>query len=333
MGSKWDIEKCTGENDFGLWKVKMEAVLTQQKCLEALKGEAAMPAHLTEVEKQEMIAKARSSNVLCLGDKVLRDVTKETSATAMWTKLESLYMTKSLAHRQLHTQRLYQFRFVEGKSIPEKLTEFNKILDDLDNIDVKHADEDMVILLLCALPKSLEHFKDTILYGEESTSTLEEVQSALRTKELTKFKDLRVDDGGEGLNASKGRSDHKGKGKGRSKSRSRSRGFDKSKLKCFGCNKTDHFKKDCPNKGGNGGGSSVQVAEASNDDGYESAGALAVTSWDPEKSWVLDSGCSYHICPRKEYFETLKLVEGGVVRLGNNKACKIQGIGNIRLKM
>jgi len=49
MGSKWDIEKFTRENDFGLWKVKMEAVLTQQKCLEALKGEAAMPAHLTQV--------------------------------------------------------------------------------------------------------------------------------------------------------------------------------------------------------------------------------------------------------------------------------------------
>ncbi|AET02311.1 hypothetical protein MTR_8g038920 [Medicago truncatula] len=31
MGSKWDIEKFTGDNDFGLWKVKVEAVLKQQK--------------------------------------------------------------------------------------------------------------------------------------------------------------------------------------------------------------------------------------------------------------------------------------------------------------
>ena len=102
MGSKWDIEKFTGENDSGLWKVKMEAVLTQQKCLEALRGEAAMPAHLTQVEKQEMIAKARSSIVLCLGDKVLRDVAKETSAAAMWTNLESLYITKSVGSFNSH---------------------------------------------------------------------------------------------------------------------------------------------------------------------------------------------------------------------------------------
>jgi len=58
-----------------------------------------------------------------------------------------------------------------------------------------------------------------------------------------------------------------------------------------------------------------------------------VTSWEPEKDWVLDSGCSYHICLRKEYFERLELKEGGVVFLGNNKACKIQGMGIIRLKM
>ena len=68
-------------------------------------------------------------------------------------------------------------------------------------------------------------------------------------------------------------------------------------------------------------------------DQYESAEALTGTSWEPEKGWVLDSGCSYHICPRKEYFETLELKEGGVVRLGNNKACKIQCMGTIRLKM
>jgi len=67
MGSKWDIEKFTGSNDFGLWKVKMQTVLTQQKCVEALKGEAAMPTSLTQAEKREMIDKAKSAIVLCLG--------------------------------------------------------------------------------------------------------------------------------------------------------------------------------------------------------------------------------------------------------------------------
>jgi len=37
----------------------------------------------------------------------------------------------------------------------EQLTEFNKILDDLENIEVHLEDEDKTILLLCALPRFL----------------------------------------------------------------------------------------------------------------------------------------------------------------------------------
>ncbi|WJX64387.1 hypothetical protein P8452_49170 [Trifolium repens] len=323
MGSKWDIEKFTGSNDFGLWKVKMKALLIHHKCVEALKGIAQMPATLSDEEKKDMDEKALSSIILCLGDKVLREVAKETSAAAMWSKLDSLYMTKSLAHKQLLKQQLYFFRMVENKSIGEQLSEFNKIVDDLANIDVNLEDEDKAFHLLCAFPKSLENLKDALLFGKEGTITLDEVQSALRTKELSKFKDLKIEDSGEGLNVARGRSEHKGKGKGKKyRSKSRPKGEGGSKFKCYHCHEPGHFKKDCPKRNG-GGGSSAQIATS--DEGYESAGALAVTSWEPEKSWVMDSGCSYHMCPRKEYFETLELKEDGVVRLGNDKACKVQG--------
>ncbi|MCI64385.1 glutamate receptor 3.6, partial [Trifolium medium] len=58
MGSKWEIEKFTRSNDFGLWKVKMKAILVQQKCNEVLKGLSQMPAHLSADEKTEMNDKA-----------------------------------------------------------------------------------------------------------------------------------------------------------------------------------------------------------------------------------------------------------------------------------
>lgn len=58
---------------------------------------------------------------------------------------------------------------------------FNKILDDLENIEVKHDDEDKALLLLNALPKSFEHFKDALLYRRDQTITLEEVQNSIRT--------------------------------------------------------------------------------------------------------------------------------------------------------
>lgn len=36
----------------------------------------------------------------------------------------------------------------------------------------------------------------------------------------------------------------------------------------------------------------------------------------------MNSDFSYHMCPRKEYFETLKLEERETDHLGDNKACK-----------
>jgi len=198
--------------------------------LEALKGEAEMPVNLTQEDKHEMIDKAKSDIVLCLGDKVLRDVAREATATSMWAKLELLYMTKSLDHRQLLKQQLYLFKMVESKSITEQMMEFIKILDDLANVEVNMEDEDKDLLILCSLPKSFQHFKDIILYGKKGTTTLEEVQAALRTKESTKLKDLKFDESGEGLNVARERSGHRGKGKGKSRSKSKSKGFDKSKL-------------------------------------------------------------------------------------------------------
>lgn len=39
---------------------------------------------------------ARSFIILCLGDKVLKEVDREKIVTSMWENFESLYMTKPL---------------------------------------------------------------------------------------------------------------------------------------------------------------------------------------------------------------------------------------------
>jgi hypothetical protein len=48
----------------------------------------------TQSEKTTMIDKARSSIILCLRDEILREVAREKITEEMFTKLESLYMTK-----------------------------------------------------------------------------------------------------------------------------------------------------------------------------------------------------------------------------------------------
>lgn len=47
-------------------------------------------------------------------------------------------------------------------------------------------DEDKAQILLNALPRSYENFRDAMLYGRDQSIILEVVQSAIKSKELRK---------------------------------------------------------------------------------------------------------------------------------------------------
>jgi hypothetical protein len=55
---------------------------------------------------------------------------------------------------------------VESKTITEQLTDLNKIIDDL----VKIEDKNKTLLLFCALPRSFDHFKDTMFMVKKPLS-------------------------------------------------------------------------------------------------------------------------------------------------------------------
>ena len=178
MGTaKFEVEKFTGSNDFGLWRLKMRALLVHQGLEDALRGIGSLPETMSDQNKKALMEKAHSAIILSLGDKVLRKVSKERTGAGVRSKLESLYMRKSLVNRLYLKQALYSFKMQEDKSIDEQLDTFNKLILDLENIDVTIDDEDQALLLLSSLPRSYAIFKDTLLYGRESL-TLDEVQAA-----------------------------------------------------------------------------------------------------------------------------------------------------------
>lgn len=49
-------------------------------------------------------------------------------------------------------------------------------------------------------------------------------------------------------------------------------------------------------------------------------------------SWILDSGCSYYMCPNRNWFESYKSYSGGSVLIGNGAVCKTIGIWTIKIK-
>lgn len=245
--AKFDVEKFDGYNDFGLWRVKMRAVLIQHGWEVAIKR---FLDGTTEDQKVTALAsepyrKAHSAILLCLGNRVLREVAKETSVVAVWLKLEALYMTNSLATRLYLKKKLYTFYMGSGKKISEHIDDFNKLIGDLANIEIDIEDEDQALILLTSLPPSFDTFVETLLYRRE-TLTLEDVLSTLNSRELKKRGDV-MDETGDGL-VVRGRPEQRGKSKGRGMSRSKSRGKGTYKLKCYICYSEDHLRKDCPKK-------------------------------------------------------------------------------------
>lgn len=65
------------------------------------------------------------------------------------------------------------------------LKEFDKIIDDRENID----DEDKNILLLSSSSRSSEYFNNVILYGNGCTIILDEIHMTVRSKEFSKMRD------------------------------------------------------------------------------------------------------------------------------------------------
>ncbi|GJR24430.1 retrovirus-related pol polyprotein from transposon TNT 1-94 [Tanacetum coccineum] len=240
---------------------------------------------------------------------------------------------------------------VFGKKLSEHIDEFNKLVGDLANIDVDIDDKDQALMLLTSLPSSYDNFVETLLYGRESL-TLEDVLSSLNSRELKKR--TYAKDNGDGLYV-RGRSDHRGN-QGRGSSRSKSKGKGTHKLKCYICYSEDHLKKDCPkgNKKKSTGFFKKNVRQGSsmhydNENGYSQKDEKQTkndkTEHGMEKcektkpnqerflEWIIDSGGSFHMTPRRDFLFDFKEFNGGTVLLGDNRACAFMGIGKVRVQM
>ncbi|KAH9769620.1 hypothetical protein KPL71_012083 [Citrus sinensis] len=344
MGTtRFDLEKINGENDFYLWSLKMRAILIQQGLDSALDDEEELKSKKEREEGSSSLGgdlrtinnKAHSTIILHLSDEVLMEVVKEKSASGLWAKLEELFLKKSLAKRLYMKRKLYRFSIKDGTTMKDHVDEFNKLILDLENVNILLEDEDRALILLSSLPDSFEHFVDTLLYGRP-TLTLKDDKNALESKDLKKRADGKDQTTGDGLVA-KAKTEKKMYKDKKNKNQKEKTDKMKKKRKCYFCQKEGHYIKDCfekkklekLQKESSGKYDIVSIDEGESED----ADVLIAADKKFSGEWILDSGCSFHMCPQKYFFITFEKVDGGRVLLGNNLACKVAGIGSVSIKM
>ncbi|GAV85826.1 gag_pre-integrs domain-containing protein/UBN2_2 domain-containing protein, partial [Cephalotus follicularis] len=150
-------------------------------------------------------------------------------------------------------QCLYTLRMKDGMFVKEHTDNFNKVIHDLNNTNIKIDDEDQALILLCSFPSSYDHFVDTMLYGRDSID-VNDVKDALQSRELKK-------------KVSKNMGENQAKG----------------------------------------------VMHESLDEA-DSDLVLSV-SVNNTSSWILDSGCSFHMIPNRDWFAPYDVKEGKVLTL------------------
>jgi hypothetical protein len=232
QSSKFEVEKFSGKNNFELWKLKMRDLLVQQGLQKALAGKSKKPTTMTEWEWEDLDVKALSTIHLCLADEVLFNIVGEDTTSGLWSKLESLYMTKSLTSRIYLKRQLYSLWMKEGTKVVDHLNTFNTLIVQLTSMEVKFEDEDKAITLLCSLPESWDNLVTSISFSSTEVLDYDSVVGALLAEEMRR-KSSKETSTSEAM-LIRGRTKEKNE---RSSFRSKSR-HRKGKEKCWYCGKT-----------------------------------------------------------------------------------------------
>ena len=105
-----------------------------------------------------------------------------------------------------------------------------------------------------------------------------------------------------------------------------------SDKECYHCGKMGHLKKNCYKfirEQKNEGSATVAAEKGS----MCLSEALTVSSDHISREWILDSGCSFHMSPYRDWFVNFRNSDQGTVYMGNDNTCRIQGVGDITLKL
>lgn len=351
---KFEIEKFDGKGDFGLWKFKMLAQLEIQGLLTVLhevepsesdkdKQEEGKEVK-KDLRKAEKDLRVRSLFSTCLSDVILRKIMNETTALGMWKELERDYQTKSLPNKIYLKKKFSCFKMEEEKPMEENFDLFLKLVADLASIKIDISDEDQAIQLLSGLPPAYEQLVHTLQYGTgKDTLTVNEVMMAAYSKEV-ELKQKGLSTRGkqsEGLyTESRGRSSSRNdSGNNRNRSnklkhrfRSKSKGKYNARQDktCWVCGSDSHWKRDCPERKhaptSSKAGNSANVVSSLPGPLILTASLVA-----SNEEWVMDSGCTFHITPRKDLLSEMVEFEENKVLMGNNTYCMVRGMGNINI--
>ncbi|VFQ80704.1 unnamed protein product [Cuscuta campestris] len=231
---------------------------------------------------------------LSLTKNVAFNILKEKTAKGIMDALSNMYEKPSAANKVFLIRELVNTKMKEGTSVTEHINKLNSILARLLSVGIKFDDEVQALLLLSSLP---DNWSGTVTVVTDSVGpdgfTFDQI------RDLVLGEDVRRKSSGESsdelLHVGRGRRNSRGSGS-RNRRRSQSKTRDSS--------------------------------------GFASDEEVALTCCEESNvdSWVMDSGTSLHATHNGEALQNLVIRDFGKIRLADDRALDVTGMGEIVLK-
>ncbi|CAJ2642239.1 unnamed protein product [Trifolium pratense] len=295
-------------SNYTLWKTLMEDLLYTKDLYDPIEGESARSKDTSDTDWKKMNRKAVAIIKQWLDLSVYPHVEAETNAHTMWNKLKELYERKNVQNKACLIRKLALLLL---SSLP-------------DNWDV------LVVTLTNSAPSGklvMSTVKESMLNEEARRKERGLIGSPTQSEAL--------------VTESRGRSQSKNFHK-HDKSERRSKSKSRKEFTCFYCNREGHIRKYCrllkrdqlrerdDDSENESDKDTSAVAHDSATDVYiicDDDDSINLASHD--STWIIDSGASYHVTPRRDFFSSYTIGDFGTVKMGNEGVCKIVGMGDV----
>ena len=333
-------------SNYTLWKTLMEDMLYSKDLYDPIEGDTAKPADKSDADWKKMNRKAVALIRQWLDLSVYPHVETEIDANKMWEKLKELYERKNVQNKAFLIRKLVNMKYKDGDSMAEHMSIFQNTVNQLTTAEIKLDDELQALLLLSSLPDNWEVLVVTLTNsapsGKLKMSTVKEsmLNEEARRKERgligssSKSEALVTESRGRSQSRNFHRRDNS---ESRSKSRSKSR--TRKEVICYHCGKAGHIKRNCRFLKRDQSRERDEDKEKKNDKDTTAVASVnnvyivcddnSINLACQDSTWIIDSGASYHVTPRRDFFSSYSAGDFGMVKMGDEGVCKIIGMGDV----
>lgn len=308
------IEKLDGVKNYGSWKFQMKLLLIEQGLWNLIDSDQSSVPTQDEIARDQ---RAYAKICLNVNPACHPHVRNAKTAKEAWDNLKLAYDNQGISRRLALKRKLCRINCNDFESMNLYLSEILSITQDLADLGCAVDDEEIAVIMLCGLPDEYNPLVMTI-ESSQTKLTSEFVKSRLLQEDYRLKLGSDQNDTALVLKGKQGHAQHKS--------------FRKFIPVCHHCNQKGHIKPRCPKLHKKTPTNTAEKTKMPNDV-LLLAAALGSGSFKKE-DWVIDSGCTNHMCMNDQLFEDLSnVILDKNVSVANNQTISCIGSGNVKLNL